>query len=192
MKRLALFVSIILLSTTSCDVLQQMSEISSFAKCDFSINHVGVDKLGGIDVSSFSKDSDFEFTHVMYLGQQLLSGKLPAELVVGIEARNNQSKKAAISGFDWQIFMKNESYGQGSLNEYVEVMPGTSTDFKVKVNFDLVKLLHSEDIQSVIDLVLDIENREKLEKLDISVKIKPYYKSGGKIHEYPGFITIKP
>ena len=31
-----------------------------------------------------------------------------------------------------------------------------------------------------------------LEKLGIELKIKPYYKSGSSIKEYPGFISLKP
>jgi hypothetical protein len=52
--------------------------------------------------------------------------------------------------------------------------------------------LTSEDLQSILDLILDIENREKLEKLDITIRIKPYFKSGTTVKEYPGYITIRP
>ena len=192
MKKIFIIFSFLIFFTSSCDVLEQLSEVKRFAECDFSINSVQIIKLGNIDVSKYKTASDFGFTEMLSLGQNLISNELPAVLSVDIKAVNNQSSKAAISGLQWQLLMKNEQYGSGKLNQYVEVLPGQSTSFPVHAEFDLLKLLTSENLQSIIDLVMDIENKEKLEKLDIMMKVKPFYSSGGNIHEYPGYLTIRP
>ena len=88
--------------------------------------------------------------------------------------------------------MKDEEYGGGELVQYLEVLPAQTKDFTVVTEFNLLKMLISEDLQSILDLILDIENREKLEKLDITIRIKPYFKSGTTVKEYPGYITIRP
>jgi len=173
-------------------MLEQMSEINRFAQCDFSVNSVQIVDLGGVNVKKYSSASDIDFMEMLSLGQQLITGELPATLTVDIKATNNQMSKASISGLEWQLFMKNENYGAGKLNRYVEVLPGSTTVFPVNVKFDLMKLLASENLQSIIDLVFDIENKEKLQKLDIMLKVKPYYKAGDKIKEYPGYLTIRP
>ena len=169
-----------------------MNEVTKFVNCNFSVNKVQINRLGGIDFTKYSSVSDVGFTEMLSLGQKLMSGNLQANLSVDIRAKNNQSSKAAISGLDWQLFMKNEQFGTGKLNQYVEVLPGQSTDFTVNVNFDLLKLLKSENLQTILDLVMDMDNQEKLQKLDIMLKIKPYYRSGGNIREYPGYLTIRP
>ena len=90
----------------------------------------------------------------MNFGQQFLSGEFPAKLSVEIRAVNNQSSKAAISGLHWKLYMKDEEYGDGDLNQFVEVLPGQSTDFTVVVDVDLLKLVASENLKSILDLVL--------------------------------------
>jgi|AntAceMinimDraft_3_1070362.scaffolds.fasta_scaffold00274_7 hypothetical protein len=192
MRKILIIVAFISIIISSCDVLDQLGEVNRFAQCDFSIKDVQIIKLGNIDVSKYKSAGDFGFTEMLLLGQQLLTNELPAVLSVNINAVNNQSSKAAISGLQWQLFMKNEQYGGGKLNQYVEVLPGQSTSFPVNAEFDLLKLLTSENLQSIIDLVMDMENKEKLEKLDIMLKVKPYYKAGDNIKEYPGYLTIRP
>ena len=192
MKKLfALFIFLVIISS-SCEVLEQISEVNRFAQCDFSIRNVQITKLGEIDVSKYKSASDLGFTEMLLLGQQLLSSELPAVLSVDIMAVNNQASKAAISGLRWQLLMKDEQYGGGKLNQYVVVLPGQTTNFPVHVEFNFLKLLASENLQSIINLVFDIENKEKLKKLDIVLKVKPYYKHGNSIREYPGYLTIRP
>lgn len=192
MRKIFVIVAFLSIFLSSCDVFDQLGEVNRFAQCDFSIKDAQIVKLGNIDISKYKSASDFDFTEMLLLGQQLLTNKLPAVLLVNIKAVNNQSSKAAISGLEWQLFMKNEQYGGGKLNQYVEVLPEQSTSFPVNVEFDLVKLLTSENLQSIIDLAMDMDNQEKLKKLDISLKVKPYYKAGDNIKEYPGYLTIRP
>ncbi len=192
MKRLIALLSIVTILVSSCDVLEQMNEVKQFANCDFSVKRVKINRLGGFDFSKYNSVSDVGFTQMVSLGQQLMSGKLPANLTVEINAKNSNSSKAAISGLDWQLYLKDEQYGSGKLNKYVEVLPGQQTSFIVNVEFDLLKLLASENLQSILDLVTDMDNKEKLQKLDIMLKVKPYYRSGNNIREYPGYLTIRP
>lgn len=192
MKKITALFLFLMVLTSSCDVLEQIGEANRFAQCNFLIKDVQITRIGGFDVSNYQSVSDFGFTETLSLGQQLLSGKLPAKLSVGIRAVNNQSSKAAISGLQWHLYMKGEKYGGGMLNQYVEVLPGQSTNFTVVVDFDILKLLASENLQSILDPVLDIENKEKLKILDIVLKVKPYYRSGNGTREYPGYLSIRP
>ena len=91
-----------------------------------------------------------------------------------------------------QLFIKGVQYGKGELLDYIEVLPGEEVHFTVNTNFDISKLLKSEDLDAIFDLISDMENQEKLKRLEVKIKVKPLYKSGGSIKEYPSFITIKP
>ena len=192
MKKIVVLLVSITIFASSCDVLNQFGEVKRFAQCDFYISNVQIVNLGGIDVSKYNSSSDFGFTEMLMLGQQILTGKLPSVIYIDIKATNNQNSKAAISGLQWQLFMKDEQYGEGKIDDYIEVLPSQSTTFPVVVNFDFLKLLQSESLQSIIDLVVDIDNKDKLNKLDILLKVKPYYKTGKGINEYPGFLNIRP
>ncbi len=192
MKRILILFVFIVVSISSCDILNQVGEVKRFAQCDFQISIVQIVNLGGVDVSNYTSSSDFGFSDMLIIGQKLFSGKLQSKLSVDILATNNQTSKAAISALDWQLTMQNEKYGEGKIVDYIEVLPSQSTIFTVIVDFDFLKLIQSENLQSIIDLVMDIENKEKLNKLDILLKVKPYYKSGNSIKEYPGYLNIRP
>lgn len=183
--------SLLIVLPTSCSMFEQINEVKQFALCDFSINEIKIIKLGNTDVSEYQSIDDVNLSDILMFGQQLISGKLPASLSVDVQVVNNQNSKAAISGLRWQLYMKGEEYGSGELVQYLEVLPGQAIDFTVIADFNLMKLLASEDLQSVLDLALDIENREKFEKLEVTVKVKPYFKSGTTIKEYPGYINIR-
>lgn len=186
------FLSLLIVIITSCGMINQINEAKQFAFCDFSVNEIKIIKLGNIDVSEYRDIDDVSLPDILILGQQLVSDKLPATLSVDIKVINNQNKKAAISGLSWQLFMKSEEYGSGELVQNLEVLPEQTKDFTVVTDFNLLKLLKSEDLESILDLILDIENREKLDKLDIAIKFKPFFKSGSMVKEYPGYITIRP
>ena len=192
MKRIFAILLLLLILSPSCGILNQAKEAKQFAFCEFSIVEAKLMKLGNVDVSEYTSTKDVGLTDMLMLGQQFLSGKLSASLSADIQVVNNQATKAAISGLRWQLYMKSEEYGGGELVKYIEVLPGETKYFTVVTDFNLLKLLTSEDLQSILDLVLDIENREKLQKLDISIRVKPYFKSGTTVKEYPGFITIRP
>ena len=187
-----ILMALLIVLTTSCGMVKQINETKQFALCDFSIVEIKLIKLGNADVSEYRSANDVSLSDMLMLGQQFLSGKLPASISTDIQVFNNQNSKAAISGLSWQLFMKDEEYGGGELVQYLEVLPAQTKDFTVVTEFNLLKMLTSEDLQSILDLILDIENREKLEKLDITIRIKPYFKSGTTVKEYPGYITIRP
>jgi len=193
MKNKILFILLIgLFSINSCDVLQQASDVVQFVQCDFSIDHVKVEKIGGVSLANIKKPEDLGVINMMSLTQQVLAGSLSTTLNVGIKATNNQSLKAGISGLDWELYMKENKYGAGMINESVEILPYNSTIFPVTVEFDLLKLVTSDNIQQILDLVFDIDNKEKLNQLDLQLRLKPFYKVGSQVQEYPGFITIRP
>ncbi len=192
MKRIFTLLLSLLILSSSCGILNQANEAKQFALCEFSIVEVGLIQLGNVDVSEYNSANDVGLSDMLMLGQQFLSGKLSASLSADIQVVNNQNSRAAISGLSWQLYLKGEEYGGGELVQYLEVLPGQTKYFTVVTDFDLLKMLTSEDLQAILDLVLDIENREKLEKLDISIRVKPHFKSGTTVKDYPGYITIRP
>ena len=41
-----------LLSFSSCDALQQVSDTATFVQCDFSLANVKIDKIGGVSLAN--------------------------------------------------------------------------------------------------------------------------------------------
>jgi LEA14-like dessication related protein len=129
---------------------------------------------------------------MMSLAQQVMAGSLPTTLSVGIKATNNQSRAAGISVLGWELYMKDQKYGAGMINDAVSISPNSSTVFPVSVEFDILNIVTSSNIQQILDIVFDVDNKDKLNELELSLQLKPYYKVGTQVQEYPGIITIQP
>jgi len=177
---------------TSCDALQQVSDTATFVQCDFSLANVGIDKIGGVSLANVNKPDDIGMLNMMSLAQQVMAGSLPTTLNVGIKAKNNQSVKAGISGLAWELYMKDQKYGAGMINDAVEILPNSSTVFPVSVEFDILNIVTSSNIQQILDIVFDVDNKDKLNELDLQLRLKPSYKVGTQVQEYPGYITVRP
>lgn len=181
-----------LLTLGSCDALQQVSDTATFVQCDFSVADVKVDKIGGVSLANIKKPDDVGMLNMMSLAQQAMGGSLPTTLSVGIKATNNQSRVAGISGLAWELYMKDQEYGAGMINEAVTISPNSSTVFPVSVEFDILNIVTSSNIQQILDIVFNVDNQDKLNELDLELQLKPYYRVGSQVQEYPGVITIRP
>jgi len=177
---------------SSCDALQQVSDTATFVQCDFSLANVKIDKVGGVSLANVNKPDDIGMLNMMSLAQQVMAGSLPTTLNVGIKATNNQSLKAGISDLAWELYMKDHKYGVGMINDAVTIAPNSSTVFPVSVEFDILNIVTSSNIQQILDIVFDVDNQDKLNELELRLQLKPYYKVGTQVQEYPGFITIRP
>ena len=192
MKRLIPYSFIIVLFLFSCKIFSQFDDAKEFVSCYFTINNSRVIELGGYDFTEVENISDIGLTEMFGLGQKMIAGEMDAIASVSISVTNKGKHTAAINGLYWQLFIKDEQYGNGEMLNHIEVLPGETVNFTVNTNFDISKLLKSEDLDGIFDLISDMENQEKLKRLDVKIKVKPLYKSGGTLKEYPSFITIKP
>lgn len=181
-----------MLSLSSCDALQQVSDTATFVQCDFSLANVKIDKIGGVSLANIQKPDDIGMLNMMALAQQVMAGSLPTTLSVGIKATNNQSLKAGISGLGWELYMKDHKYGAGMISDPVEIQPNASTVFPVSVEFDILKIVTSSNIQQILDIVFDVDNKDKLNELDLQLRLQPSYRVGNQVQQYPGYITVRP
>ena len=181
-----------MLSLCSCDALQQVSDTATFVQCDFSLANVKIDKVGGVSLANVTKPDDIGMLNMMALAQQVMAGSLPTTINVGIKATNNQSLKAGISGLGWELYMKDHKYGAGMISDPVEIQPNASTVFPVSVEFDILKIVTSSNIQQILDIVFDVDNKDKLNELDLQLRLQPSYRVGNQVQQYPGYITVRP
>ena len=88
--------------------------------------------------------------------------------------------------------MKDHKYGAGMISDPVEIQPNASTVFPVSVEFDILKIVTSSNIQQILDIVFDVDNKDKLNELDLQLRLKPSYRVGNQVQQYPGYITVRP
>lgn len=178
--------------SNSCGLLNQAGEYDRFVNSNFTLSSVEIIEIGGVDISEVDDKAGLNVGDIMTLTGRVFSGEMPSKLKVYIKVDNNTDEVAAISGMDWKLFMKDVEYANGIIDRRVEVKPYSTKIFPVKADVDLMKILKSESLPQILKVVFDINDIEAVKKLDIELKIKPYYKSGTKLKKYPGYISLKP
>ena len=192
MKRLTFVLIILLLFGQSCGLLNQAGEYERFVNGNFSLLELEVQEIGGINLSEVSDADGMDAGEMLTLVGRMFNGNMPAKLEAIVEVENTAGEKAAISGLEWRLLMKGNEYANGIVDQEVEVEAYSKKAFPVKAEFDFMSVLQSESLPQILTVVFNMNDAEEVKKLDIELKIKPYYKSGSKIKEYPGFITIRP
>lgn len=178
---------------SSCELLEQVAETERFTQCQFTLTGVRITEISGVSFENVRSASDLNLGDMMTLGQRIINGSLPAKMEVDVNARNNQSKTAGISGMAWKVFIDDAEFVGGQLNRSVQVLPNHSESFPIIVQVDLLKMLQQESLPKILNMVLGMNDNTKLRELGLSVKIKPSYKTPtGSIKQMPNWITIQP
>jgi len=176
----------------SCGLLNQAGEYERFVHGNFSLQEVEVLEIGGVEISELNDASKLNAGDMITLAGRMFSGELPSKLRARVEVENTAGERAAISGLEWHLLMKDKEYANGIVDKEVVVEAHSKKEFFLKADVDFLAVLQSESLPQILKVVFNMDDSEEIEKLDIALKIKPYYKSGGSIKEYPGFITIRP
>ena len=191
-KILILIILLIPAFINSCGILDQAAEVDRFANSKFKILNVEILNIAGVDVSNIKNQSDLNMGDIMTLSGRMFSGGLPTKLRAYIEVENTSSQKAAFSGMEWKLLMKQTEYANGSVTNRVEVEPYSKTVFPVNADIDLLKVLQSESLPEILNVVLNMDDTEAINKLGIEFKLKPYFKTSTGTIKYPGYINLKP
>ncbi len=183
---------VVLLLMSSCGLYNQARELKRFAQSKFTVNSVVVDSISGINLSKIKQFSDLNFKEILMLSQGLLSGNLPAKVRLNVEVSNPSARKAAVSGMDWKLFQKKQEIASGRLNKPVEVMGHGRTSFDLNADVNLAAILKLNSVNQILSLMSGNLDSKTLQKLQLTIQLKPYYKLGNKIKKYPEYLTITP
>jgi hypothetical protein len=194
MKRIILLSGLLLaLFATSCGVLRQTGELGRFAKSRFELVGFHPINIAGVDVSQKHHFSDLNVHEIFQMGKRFFSHDMPSQVALSIHATNPFLKPASIAGLSWIMLLQQDTLASGKVNQAVHIAALAETNFPLVVEFNLVRLMRSGSLDKVINLALNgSNNADNLQKLGLSIKIKPYYRQGKLIKQYPGYITIKP
>jgi hypothetical protein len=192
-KRLnIILIIVVVVIYQSCSLLNQAGEYERFISSNFKLVNVEIVEIGGVDLDGIQDKAALDVGEIMTLTGRMFSGGMPTKLRANIEVTNNSPEIAAISGMEWKLNMKDTQYATGVVENRVEVQPNSKTVFPVTTEIDLMKVLQSESLPQILQVVFNMDDYEQMKKLDLELKIKPYYKSGSRMKEYPSYITLKP
>lgn len=181
---------VVLLSLASCGLISQAREMDRFAHCNFTVNSATMERVAGVDMSHVKSVSDLNFNEMIALSSGLLSGKLPADILLNVEVTNPSADKAAVSGMDWKLLQKQQVIATGQLSKPVAVSGHAHVSFNLPAKVNLAKILQLNSVNQILSIMSG--DSKALQKLGLTIQLKPYYKLNGKIKKYPGYLTITP
>lgn len=179
-------------SLASCGVFKQAKAYERFVHSRFAVSNVRVLSLAGLDVSHKENYTDLDFSQVVHLGIQIMKGHVPAVMEITVTGLNPASQKAAISGMDWLLQMKEDTLATGTINHSIVLPPGQKVSFPAKAHFNLVRLLRSGSLEQILKAVLGNGGNTEYKKLGLTFKFRPWYRWGKKIKRSPIYFTVHP
>jgi hypothetical protein len=182
----------ILLSTiiTSCSVLNQTSEIASFARCEFRIESARNMKLAGVNIQDKHSVSDISLMDMAKIASVMARGTLPLTFDLNVAAKNPNPKLAAMNKLDWILYIDDIEMTRGILNQRIEIPSNGVIVFPVAMSLDLMKSLNGKSGDALINFALNLGGTGS-RPTRIKLKAKPTIMVGTTPIQYPGYITIK-
>jgi hypothetical protein len=186
---LALF-SIGIFTLCGCAVLQQYTQMATFAKCEFRLASVDSTQLAGIPIQGVAQISDLGFMNLAKLQGLFSGGALPLQFTVNIEAKNPNSSSAAMNKMAWILYVDDNEWTSGLLKQRVEIPArGGVGTVPLSISVDLNQLLSGKAFDSIINLALNIAG-EGTKPTRVSLKMKPSILIGDQEIQYPGYVIV--
>lgn len=180
----------LILIVSACSVLQQTSEITTFAKCEFRIESARNMKLAGVNIQDKHSMSDLSFMEVTKIGSILAGGTLPLTFDLNVQIKNPNPGMAAMNKLDWILNIDDIEMTRGVLNQRVEIPANTVYDFPVAMTLDLMKSLSGKSGDALINFAINLSGTGS-RPTRIKLKAKPTILIGSTPIGYPGYITIR-
>jgi len=148
-------------------------------------------RLSGVNIAGKQSVDQFGFADLSLLTASYLSGKLPLEFDLNVEALNPNNGGATLSAFDWILILDDQEVTRGT-NEQQITIPGKNGTamFPIHLQVDLLNTFSQASRESLLNLALNIADAGG-KPSEISLKIKPTVYVNETIPlEYPGYITL--
>jgi hypothetical protein len=189
-KRVLVVSITLLMFLTSCDVLQQVNQVSNLAKCDFKLESVQNLNLAGINVQNIHSLSDLKMMDATRLATAMASQQFPLDFTLNIEAKNPNSAAAGMTKIDWILLIDDIEMTQGILDRQVTIPANNGVAIiPVQMHVDLKKALSGKSSDAIINFGLNLAGNGN-KPTRFTLKMKPTINVNGFPITYPGYLSV--
>lgn len=191
MNKLVLLVSAtFILVFASCDVVNQVSQMSNLAKCDFRLESVQQLNLAGVNVQNVQEISDLSMFDAGKLALAATSQQFPLDLTLNVEARNPNPAAAGMTKIDWILLIDDIEMTRGILDRQVTIPGNNGTAIiPMQMHVDLKKALSGKSADAVINFGLNLAGTGN-KPTRFTVQLKPSITVNGFPITYPGYLNV--
>jgi hypothetical protein len=185
-----LWILLFLTVISSCDVLRNVKEMMTFAKCEFRLKSVDHTRLAGVNIQDMGSYADLSLNDALVITHAFTNGHLPLAFTLNVEVRNPNTTAASMTKVDWILLIDNHEMVNGTSAQAITIAPnGGVTVWPLQVSIDLVKALSGETFDSLKNFAFNLAGVGN-KPTRITLKAKPTIMVGNSPVAYPGYITI--
>lgn len=176
---------------TSCDVMQQVSQINNLTKCEFRLESVQHLNLAGINVQNVKSISDLNMFDAAKIASAVGSQQFPLDFTLNIEAKNPNTKAAGMTRIDWILLIDNIEMTRGIQDQQITIPAdnGIAT-IPMQMHVDLQKALTGKSADAVINFAMNLAGTGN-KPTRFTLQMKPTITVGGFPITYPGYLNVK-
>lgn len=181
---IAFFISII--TFTSCNVVNQITQTVQLAKCKFNIQNANNIKIANVNVS---QNTSLSIADVTNLTSALVRKTLPLSLNLNMGVKNPSNKSALINSFNWICELDGFQIANGVVNDSYNVPSNNITTVPINIQVDIYKMFSDGGIDAVKNFIKSFNNEDNLSSR-LTFKVKPSINIGKSKLYYPTYITL--
>jgi len=191
-KKILLIASISFLTIlTSCDVLNQVSQMSNLTKCEFRLESVQQLTLAGINVQNVKKMSDLNMFDAAKIASAVASQQFPLDFTLNVEAKNPNTSVAGMTRVDWILLIDDIEMTRGILDKQVTIPANNgSAIIPMQMHIDLQKALSGKSADAVINFGMNLAGSGN-KPTRFTLQMKPTITVNGFPITYPGYLNVK-
>ena len=191
MKKIKNIIIILLvtLGLSSCDVLEQMSQMANFAKCTFDFNNVNSVEMLGLNLRKGMTKDDLSITQAVALTRALVNKSLPVTFNVNLDITNPNSSPASMTRMDYILTLNDKQIIATTLDQSINVPANASNTVTIPVTTDLFQLFSGESADAIVNTAFKLAGASS-DPVNVGIKIRPYITIGGQQLAYPDYITM--
>lgn len=181
----------VMLFMSSCDVLQQVSQMANLTRCQFRLTEVQQLTLSGINIQNIKKTSDLNIMDYGKLINAVATNNFPLDFVLNLEAKNPNPSPAGMNKLEWILFIDDIEMTRGNLNRQISIQGNNGVSvIPLNMHFDLKKVLANKSADAIVNFAMNLAGAGN-QPTRFMLKVKPTINVGGVDLAYPDFINVK-
>lgn len=185
-----LIILLIIITATSCEIMQQAAELNTFTRCKFRLHTIENLRLSGVKVQNIKSLSDLGLIEAAQLASAIASDKILLDFVLNIQVFNPNQKQASMNRLVWQLFIDDTEITEGVLTKRIDIPANETRELPLKLAVDLKEIFTKESASSLLNMALNMVGAGN-RPTNLTLRAKPTIIVANREIIYPGFITIR-
>lgn len=173
----------------SCDVMNQVAQMATFAKCNFAFNNVNDIQMLGMNLSKGMTKENLNVSQLLSLTNAIMSKSLPVTFNVNLDVSNPNSIAASMAKMDYILTLNGKQVVSTTMNQAINVPGNSKNTVSIPITTDLFQLFSGESADAIVNLAFKLAGASS-NPVNVGIKVKPYISIGNQQLAYPDYISL--